>query len=374
MRIYGISDFDRAWPRQSASKRRSDMRRWITAIARFIIGCTLMILGSTIAATAEIPKEELRGYLELGSREVAMGQPLVVTVTLKNEGTMSAITNYARPQVFRGSASVEFVITSSGSSVSLVDAMAVSPRMEVPEFAPDFIKQVGVDQVPAIKPGEQVSAKRTVALAQQVGDKLTWLPPGAYTLQAKIRIQSRPQEFVTTPETFTIKPLALQDQGVLAVLTPDMALILQGYHNTILSEAPAKADELRKKFPSAVHRQYLEYQLLWWQAKGKAYAPAAEAYLQEFPKSPYADDVLLNLGQREKDSKEYDKATGHLEILLREHPASPLKQEAENLLTEIKEVKQRGAAREAAKTATGGNPSPTSTPGAAGPSASPTGT
>ena len=75
---------------------------------------------------------------------------------------------------------------------------------------------------------------------------------------------------------------------------------------------------------------------------------AANAYLQEFPKSPYVDDVLFSLADFER-MKEPEKAKARLEALLRDYPQSPWKSEAENLLVEMKEIQEWKAEIKAAR-------------------------
>jgi len=204
-----------------------------------------------------------------------------------------------------------------------------------------------------------------------VGDRRVWLQPGTYRIQAKIRIQRLAEEFMTTAETFTVKPLAPGDQGVLSIFTPDLASVLQGQGARREQDAAvAKVAELHQKFPRAPHRQYLEFHLLWFTPTREEKVVKAKAYLEEFPKSPYVDDVLLNLARMEREADKYEKAAAHLETLLRDYPDSPLKQEAEELQTKMKQARDRAAVRKAAKeknAALEGKPAPSEDNGAGPP-------
>jgi len=227
--------------------------------------------------------------MELRIPQVTTGEPLVATVGLRNVGDIPFVTAYASPGIFRGNSEIDCTVTTLAGDTILIstdspnDAVVIEPN---PEF---IVKHGGL--VPAIEPGESVIAKRTVLLVQTVGDRRFWLRPGTYKIQAKIRIQRLAEEFMTAAETFTVKPLAPEDQGVLSIFTPDLAWVLQGQGTRRERDAAvAKVEDLHKKFPRAPHRQYLEFQLLWFTPTREEKLAKANAYLEEFPKSPYVDD------------------------------------------------------------------------------------
>jgi tetratricopeptide (TPR) repeat protein len=262
---------------------------------------------------------------------------LVVIVGLRNVGDKPLITTYGLTGVFRDHAGVEFVLTTSANAVIPTFKIQQSDAI-VFETNPNFIKEMGI-RAPAIKPGEAVRAKKTILLVRIVDDRWVWLQPGTYRIQAKIRIQRLAEEFTTAAETFTVKPLAPEDQGVLSIFTPDLASVLRGQGARREQDAAiAKVAELHKKFPRAPHRQYVEFHLLWAVPTREEKVAKANAYLVEFPKSPYVDDVLWNLARMEREADDYDKAAAHLETLLRDYPDSSLKQEVEELQKKMKEA------------------------------------
>jgi len=291
---------------------------------------------------------KLEGFMELRTPQVTTGEPLVATVGLRNVGDIPFVTAYARPGIFRGNSEIECTVTTLAGDAVLISIDSPNNAVVI-EPNPDFIVKHG-GRVPAIEPGDSIIAKRTVLLVQTVGDRRVWLQPGTYRIQAKIRIQRLAEEFTTNAETFTVKPPAPEERGILSIFTPDLASVLQG-HGTRREQdvAVTKLAELREKFPRAPHRQYLDFQLLWFTPTREKKLTKANAYLEEFPKSPYVDDVLWALARMEREADEHDKAAAHLETLLRDHPDSPLKQEAEELQTKLKEALERAAIRKAAK-------------------------
>jgi hypothetical protein len=346
-------------------------------LAIFLTGAMVILSSPTsFASTPTTPEEvlpALAGVLELQTSEVVMGEPLVARAGLRNIGKTPFLGTYALPGTFNRNAKIEFTVITPGRKEIRIHKEGHGDAT-VYKISPKILEQLG-DRAPAVKSGESVFAARTVPLAFEVDGRWVWLAPGTYKVRAKISIQHLPDEYSTPELTFTIKPLSPQDQGVLAILTPDLAILLGGDQMAPLGAAPAKAEQLRKEFPKAPHRQYLEYQLLWSTKTLDVFQASCQAYLEEFPKSPYFDDVLFRLAK----AKPPNQAVPDLERLLKDFPQSVRRAEAEELLDKIKESQDmerqiRDAARKAAPTATGRNPSPTSTPGAAGPSANPTGT
>jgi TolA-binding protein len=307
-------------------------------------GAWILILLTTCTARAGSDVDDLRATLEMHSREVMVGEPLVVTVGLTNTGKGAVITIYAKPGAFRLIADVDISVR-SGSTVVLSKAV----RSGVAVYPIDPSKAASLVNVADItlEPGGVLSQKRTIALVRKTDERLAWLNPGTYEIQAEIHLQGHSTPFKTPAERFTIKSLALEQQGVLSFFGTELVPLLEGAApDLVTQEILAKSAKLKKNFPRSPHRQYLEYCILDSYDKLAAYGPAARAYLEEFTKSPHVDDVLWNLGWREKKAGEYDKAAAHLETLLRDYPQSPLKKEAEELLAKVKAARKQKAGQE----------------------------
>jgi hypothetical protein len=349
--------------------RSQAMNRKSQSLALGMVGSSLAwLLLACGSAPAEGPNEDLRGFLELKSREVVAGEPLVVTVGLKNAGASSAVTMYGAPGTFRTDSDIVFEVTDAASAAVLLSSPRPS-HARVLELHPEIIEQMG-DRASAIKAGESVTAKHTVALVRGVGDRAAWLPPGRYKIQAKITIQSRHGEFVTEAVPFTVTPLAPRYGGVLTVFTPDLARCFEGNPTTAKQDISAKAEELRKRFPDSPHRQYLEYQALRSIRKAEAYLTSAEAYLKEFPTSPYGDDIQWQMALAEREANRPDKAIACLETLLSKHPQTPYRAEANELKAQIEEGKKWAALyRETMQKKNGQKQEPAPVEGKSGPPA-----
>lgn len=311
-------------------------------------GVWILILLAPCTACAGSDADDLRATLEIHSGEVVVGEPVVVTMGLGNTGKSAVVTSYARPGMFRLLADVDISVL-SGSTV-VVSAKALRTGAVVYPIDPTWAAHLANVADVTIKPGGVLSRKKTIALVRKSDGRLTWLNPGTYEIQAEIHLQGHSASFKTPAQRFTVKPLALEQQGALSFFSTDLVPLLEGAAPDLVTQKViTKSAELRKNFPRSPHRQYLEYCILDSYDKLAAYGPAARVYLEEFPKSPYADDVLWKLGCLEREAEEYDKAATHLEALLRDHPQSPLKKEAEELLAKTKAAQQRAARREAAR-------------------------
>lgn len=225
--------------------------RTVGVFQKRLAWATVLLLFITGLAYAESPKEKLQGFLKLRAAEVVAGEPLVVTVGVKNVGDTPYVTTWAKSGIFRRYVRVQFtIITRANLEIpgfqSLMDGRSLVRRN------PDFINKLG-GVTSTILPGEAVSAKQTVPLVQLVNGRWDgWLEPGIYTIQAKITIPSTSETFMAGPETFTVKPLAPENQGILSIVTPELASVLQGQgHSREEDAAVAKAEELRKKSPRA---------------------------------------------------------------------------------------------------------------------------
>lgn len=308
-----------------------------------VISSGLAVLFATYCAYGTMEGDSLSGILELHAPEVVVGEPLVVSVGLKNMGPRAVITPFGRAGVFRHFANIHFTITKGDSIMRSVDE--IRPSAVVYGIHPQWIASLGT-KAGVIEPGLAVYAKRTLALLAQETGQRTWLKPGTYEVQAEIRLQGHAAPFRTSPERFTVKPLVPEQQGALSVFTADLAPLLEAGPDFSPQKVKEKVAELKKRFPQSPHRQYLDFHLLWAVPTREEKVAKANAYLKEFPKSPYVDDVLWTVARMEREADEYDKAAAHLETLLRDYPDSPLKQEAEE---KLKEAQERATARKAAE-------------------------
>ncbi|MCX5647536.1 MAG: hypothetical protein NTX40_00320 [Planctomycetota bacterium] len=301
--------------------------------AQAVVWSLILILLCTPCVGSDV--DDLQAVLEIHSSEIVVGEPLVVTVGLRNPTDSPVKTVYARPGVFYLVSDVDITI------LSVAKGAAVRVRKGMPGdvvLCPGNPKWESLG--PAIEAGGVVKSKKTVALVATTAGRLAWLGPGTYEVQAEIRLQGHAAPFRTSPERFTVKPLVPEQQGALSVFTADLAPLLEAGPDFSPQKVKEKVAELKKRFPQSPHRQYLEFHLLWALPTREEKVAKANAYIEEFPKSPYVDDVLWDLARMEREADEFEKAAAHLETLLRDYPDSPLKQEVEELQKKMKEAEE----------------------------------
>jgi tetratricopeptide (TPR) repeat protein len=296
----------------------------------------VLVLVGICGARANKENDTLEADLELQKSNVLVAEPLVVRVVLRNAGSEGVATPYSNARALRITAALRVEIRKGTETLMTTWAKSTGAGLIAPR---------GGNILP---PGGSVSEEKTFCLRTTAADGSSkWLEPGTYQVRATLQLQGRDKSLETAEQTLRVMPLPPSAAGLLRVISPDDACFLEGSHLKPTVEQAEAAKELKARFPELPHRQYYEYQVLRGLEEDLAkYRPAAKAYIEEFPKSPYMDDVLWNLARIEREADEYDKAAAHLETLLRDYPDSPLKQEAEE---KLKEAQERAAARKTAK-------------------------
>ena len=298
----------------------------------FLISVGVLVQGS---AHAEDEKAmALRANMRLHTDNVLVGEPLVMTVMLTNTSQTNVVTPYHRPSVFRNDALIDFDVF-KGKDVVLSRPAPLSGST-VLRPSDELLRALGVAKF-SLHPGASVKAERTMCLATgQRHRDFKWLEPGPYSIQATVRLQGHKEQFVTEAKTFTVRPLDSAEQKALALWTTDLTFLLEGTWGKPTKEMLNTAGDLKKRFPALRHREYIEYRILRACDSADTYRPKAMAYLKEFPKSPYRDDILWWLAHLEIQARHYTEAMSHFKTLVNEHPDSPLKQETEEALSKLR--------------------------------------
>lgn len=315
-------------------------QRVLRGIAVFLA----LALGLAGPADAERPADATKGLkatLAIPKDKIVVGEPLVVYITLVNEGDQPAETAYttavAMPDRYRYGlmfleSVVDYSVFESGKEIARGQA---TPYM-------GNIMVIGSEVLP---PGESVTTEKVIC---PVRDK-DWLSPGSYQLGVNLW-GSGDESYITEKRGFEILRPSPEEQEALRVVDPGYASFLEtgaesggGLVSQSLANTMAK---LRHDFPRVVYRQHLEYRM--FDRRGiEAYRVGAVPYLAEFPDSPYADDILLRLTKFQMyDSSRvrlpaiYDTAAGYVEQLLQRYSNSPRIQEARAWQKYISEQKR----------------------------------
>lgn len=308
----------------------------------WICGSVVFVVAAS-GAFADQQEDTLEAGIVLHKSSVLVAEPLVVRVVLRNAGSEGVATPYSNARALRITAALRVEIRKGTETLMTTWAKSTGAGLIAPR---------GGNILP---PGGSVSEEKTFCLRTMAADGSSkWLEPGTYRVRATLQLQGRDKPLKAADQTLRVMPLPPSAEGLLRVISVDDAWFLEGRHMKPTAKQGETAKNMKERFPGMPHRQYYEYQVLRG-LRGlnlndlATYRSAAMAYLEEFPKSPYLDDVLWDLARMEREADEYDKAAAHIETLLRDYPDSPLKQEAEELQTKLKEAQERAAARKAAK-------------------------
>ena len=313
-------------------------------VLRKISICLALALGPVGPAEAGHPSDAPKGLvatLTIPKDRIVVGEPLVVRITLSNEGEQSVSTVYASRASEPSAYGYEFV---NGDFFTVEYSVFESSKQVATGKVWHYRGNLFVLGGEVLPPGERVMTERVFCPLRNKG----WLGPGAYQLRA--RLSGRSDEVhVTDKRSFEVLRPSAEEQRALGIVSPDFVSLLQGQREASsdfvdqnLAHTIAK---LRHDFPAVVYRQHFEYRL--FEKSGiEAYRVAGLPYVAEFPDSPYADDILLRLAEFQMYDKMrfhtpaiYDRAAAYVEQLLERYPDSPRRQEAQAWLKKIREEK-----------------------------------
>jgi hypothetical protein len=254
----------------------------------------LVSAGATVGDSD--PRQNLKAGLDLTKNSLLVGEPLFFRLSLMNAGAMPVHTAYARGDALRGCAEISIHIACEGKEILvrrcnggvLGDGGLVMPW----------------GGLETLDPGRCVYAQFTVCLVQ--GDDTAgtrWLPPGAYTVKAKVGLQGLAGTLETQELPLRILPMVDRAKEFLALWTPDVAEILK-YGSEPKPEDRRKAATLKAKFQQLPHIMHMEYFLVHAEAmrNDPACRTRLSEYLRDYPASPYVPDVLFYLGYWERRS------------------------------------------------------------------------
>jgi len=299
-------------------------------------------------ADAERPADATKGLkatLAIPKDKIVPGEPLVVYISLANEGNQPAETLYARaaktPDNYR------YGLKFADDTFIIVDYSVFESSKEIATgrvaHHHGFLLGPSTEALP---PGASVTTEKVLCPVRDNG----WLAAGTYELRVRLAGMGD-ESHVTEKRPFEVRRPSPEEQEALRVLEPGYASFLEGegessggFVSQRLANTMAK---LRHDFPRVVYRQHYEYRM--FDRRGiETYRVGAVPYLAEFPDSPYADDILLRLtefqmheAQRYSRPVLYDRAAGYIEQLLQRHPDSLRIQEARVLQKHIREQKRQ---------------------------------
>lgn len=282
--------------------------------------CAAILIASRTAEGQE-QRRQVKVDVDLYSAVPYVGEPLVVTVTLRNTGETVMALPYAKPGMFNKMAPMS--VTVHGP-----DGLVLSRRVG------EYVTVLMPPSEPGLRPGEAVSAKRAVVLSQRTsGAAYRWVGPGTYRIRVTVAL---PQETVESRTVeFTVRPLPEDQSGALSFLPMGLLALLEGPSGRSSMEMKEATERLRKEYPHLPHLMYLDYALMTECEDAATYEVAGEAYLKKYPESPYRDNVLFREGQLQMYARHKSDAIRNLRSLIKGYPNSVLRAEAEGLLAKL---------------------------------------